>query len=137
MAIFILIWILYCLIEGFDHAWYEKINHTRATFRRCALGALVIYALCGVSSHWAMYVNAALTLASIFTVCFDVAFNLSRGKEWNYIGNTAYLDRIFRKKPLLWWVVKFVLAALCITVQLITAKYFVEVSTLINISWPS
>lgn len=135
MLTFILFWILYCITEGFDHAWYNEINHWRASLRRIALGIIVVYSLCGVSTNVVLYINVAVLLASIFTVVFDITRNLAKGQAWNYIGETASIDKLLRKYPVAAWGAKFAIVLLSIIVLYYNSHYIVIVHPLINTTW--
>jgi hypothetical protein len=135
MVVFFLLWILYCISEGFDHAWYRTINHNRATLRRIATGLVVVYALCGAGTSWVLYLNTSLLLAFSFTVFFDISRNLSTANDWHYIGSTSTLDKIFRRSKWATWSVKFVLLTASAIAQYYCSSYIVMASPLINTTW--
>lgn len=136
MLVFILLWILYCITEGYEDAWYPQTNHWRATLRRIATGLIIVYAACGVGTDWVLYINTGFLLASVFLVFFTIAHNLTRSQPWHYIGATASWDKLMRKAPKqVVWGAYFFLMLLAIIVQLYNARYIVLAEPLINTTW--
>lgn len=136
MIVFDLLWIIYCIAEGYEDAWYVNTNHWRAALRRIATGLVLVYALCGVSGAWVLYANTGLALGSIFLVVFNIARNIAHDDAWNYIGATSSWDRRLRKLPnKLVWSAFFLLMALSVTVQFFHSTYIVKAEPLINTTW--
>lgn len=131
-----LLFALYAVSEGFEQAWYPSINHNRAVIRRIAIGLLVVYSSCGVGNAWVLYINTGIALASIFLVFFTIAYNKSKGEDWNYIGNTAEWDKFMRRFPsAIVWSAYFIIMILAVVMQYFSAVYIVVPSSLINTTW--
>lgn len=136
MLVFILFWIVYCLTEGYEDAWYPDTNHWRASLRRIATAIIIVYSACGIGTAWVLYINTGLLLGSVFLVFFNIARNLVDSQPWNYIGKTASWDKLMRKAPLyVVWGAYFLLMALTIIVQVYNARYIVRAEPLINTTW--
>jgi hypothetical protein len=136
MIITILFFMLYCVSEGYEDAWYQVTNHWRATLRRIATGICLVYATCGVGDNWVLYLNTGLMYGSIFLVVFNIARNKADGQDWNYIGKTASWDKFLRQFPnWLVWTAFISLMMLSIIVQYFHAIYIVKAEPLINTTW--
>jgi hypothetical protein len=131
-----LIWILWCITEGFNDAWYNSINHNRGWLRHFAVGVMVLYASCGVQAPLVLYLNTTLALIGLFLLAFNISYNLSKGEAWHYIGNTAEWDKLMRKLPrsVVWCGYSF-LTGLAVAAQLYMPDHLTQGSTLINITW--
>lgn len=72
-------------------AWYDSdkiiIDHRPRWILRVLLtGVLSLFIL----KIW-------ILLGAIFYLLFDYSYNYFRGNEWNYIGKTAEIDKLWRK----------------------------------------
>lgn len=120
MITFVLLYMIYCIADGYEDARYPVIYHFRATLLRFATGIVMTYLYCGVMAPFWLYVNVAAIQAFTFWVVFDIARNLSDGEPWNYIGETASLDKWLRNfRPWQAWGMKFALLAVSIAAYVI------------------
>lgn len=135
MLTFILLFILYCISEGYEDARYNVIYHFRAVLRRCATAIVATYLYCGVGANFWFYVSVAAMQAFIFWVVFDIARNLADGEDWNYIGETASIDKQLRKIPEVAWPMKFGLMGVSIIMYYIFFReYSIHANHLIHIN---
>lgn len=136
MVLTILFWILYCITEGYEDAWYQFTNHWRATLRRIATGICIVYGTCGLGQAYVLYINTGLMLGFTFLVFFTIARNLADGEDWHYVGETASWDKFLRKfpKPLVWSAF-ILLTVMSVIVQYYQAVYIVRAEPLINTTW--
>ena len=136
MIVLILFWIIYCVTEGYEDAWYPNTNHWRAALRRIATGIIVTYGTCGVGEAWVLYANTGFLLGSTFLVFFNISRNLADSQPWHYVGKTASWDKVARKlSPVFVWGVYFILMILSIIVQCYNSTYTVHADFLINTTW--
>ena len=50
--------------------------------------------------------------AAVFTMTFNIAYNKARGHAWHYLGKTSAIDRMFRKIPLVYYLLMLSIAAI-------------------------
>lgn len=111
----LLCWLLIPLVNAFIDAWIierlkQPIDHLiEYIFRGMVAilyGALIFDAQDGPQG---MYV--LLYEISSFDLVFELALNLLRRKPWNYLGNTAALDRFLSKRRPIYYLLKLISAA--------------------------
>jgi len=136
MLVLLLLFILYAISEGYEHARYPAIYHFRAVLRRIATGLVVCYAVCGVGGPLVLYLNIGFMLSMSFWICFDISRNLADGEDALYIGATSSIDKLLLKAPLVSWHIRFFLTGLSIVLNCVfTPEYLIRVTNLINITW--
>lgn len=79
--------------------WRMPIDHLSNTLIRFSVGLVIsgfyyIHSSSIENTLWFLF-----TCMSIFWASFDLMLNLMRGKDWYYIGNTAFIDKLFNKLP--------------------------------------
>lgn len=120
MIVFVLLFMIYCIADGYEDARYPVIYHFRATLLRIATGIAMTYVYCGVMAPVWLYVNMAAIQAFTFWCIFDIARNLADGEDWNYIGETASWDKWLRQfSPAFAWTMKFLLMVASVVVYYI------------------
>lgn len=60
----------------------------------------------------------------LYISVFDIAYNVNRGNEWDYIGKTSHIDGLYHEIPekykqILWYGIKIVSSLLIIILSLI------------------
>lgn len=78
-----------------------RLYHSRKVNKHRLGAAIVLFALIGAS-----WVSGWLTTPFWFFgwwLIFDACYNILIGQKWNYIGETAWLDRMQRKYPAVTW----------------------------------
>jgi hypothetical protein len=135
MVVLILFFILYSIAEGYEDAWYQSINHWRATLRRLSVGLIAIYSSCGIGSSLWLYINSALTLGFTFLVFFNISRNIVARKPWNYIGKTASWDKFLLKfNNTVVWIAFFIGFTLSLTASLFNYSFTIHAEPLINLT---
>ena len=87
---FYILTILFTLLSAYYDAVelktgrYFKDHTPRALFRVLVLFIISV-----------LFNTHILILLSVFYLIFDISLNLMRGLPWNFIGNTAWADRLF------------------------------------------
>lgn len=73
----------------------KKVNHTRGALLR----------LIGIvpAAYFMGWVSAPMLLFW-YWVLFNGLYNVFIGKEWEFVGTTAWIDRMIRKHPWINWV---------------------------------
>ena len=64
---------------------------------------------CIIKPDWRDKVMYAISFHLAFGFPFDLFLNKLRGKEWLYIGDTAWTDQLGRQWPGAFWPMKFIL----------------------------
>ena len=111
----LIFWLLIPLTNAFADAWIIErlkmpIDHlveflVRGMFA-IVYGAIVFDAQAG--THGAMVILYEVTS---FYVVFELALNMLRGKPWNYLGNTASLDKFLSKRRAVYYLLKLISVA--------------------------
>ena len=60
-----------------------------------------------------------LLMSAVFYLFFDIFYNLSSGKDWNYIGNTSEIDKFWQKYQSAQIPFKIILIIITITIKII------------------
>lgn len=92
-----LIWNNYLIKSG-------GVNHLVQFLAReivWTVGAFIFYE--DNATFWTYF--AGFNIAFMFP--FNIGLNLLRGLSWNYIGNTAWIDKQGRKWPAMYWGMSF------------------------------
>lgn len=123
-----MILLLFCLLLfTYLNAWYHLYlieekkrspNHKVWALYRLTFFALAAYIY---STEWDHILILILLQAAIFWILFDYTLNRMRGLPWNYVGKSAFLDKLFAGKSDLMLLIKIILlfASIILTVILI------------------
>lgn len=134
MLTFLLLYILYCIAEGYEHARYPLIYHYRAALRRIATGLIYGYLICGIGAPIALYISVGLMLMLVFWNAFDIARNLADGEAILYIGETSSIDKLMRESPVSTWIARFFFMTLSIAANWYQMdEYLIRATKLINL----
>lgn len=110
----LLCWLLIPIVNAFIDAWIierlkQPIDHLiEAIFRGMVMilyGALVFDAQDGPQGMAVIIYEVAS-----FYLVFELVLNLLRRKPWNYLGNTAALDRFLSKRRPIYYLLKLISA---------------------------
>jgi len=83
--------ILFTLLSAYYDAGKRFTNHVpRFIFRTLVVGFISLVQDGNFFAN--MFLNTA-----IFYMLFDYVLNIFEGREWNYIGNTSSIDRLWSK----------------------------------------
>lgn len=88
----------------------KTINHkTNFIIRVCV--ALILAFIFHYPNYLKM-IAGMLLMGAIFWLVFDLLLNLLRGKHLFYVGETAYIDRLFTNRPVLMHSIKISLVVI-------------------------
>jgi hypothetical protein len=107
LLLFVGVLIIALVIDGWQILELEKSpDHKLEQFIKTAIWLILAVFL---NEDWRDKIMYFLAYHFAFGFPFDILLNLMRKKEWNYIGNTAWTDKLGRKWPGAFWPFKFIL----------------------------
>ena len=81
-------------IESYFDAKKKNTNHTISAIVRVVVAYIISFAM--IVSFDTQLVFTTILLA-VYWIVFDPSYNYFRGVKWDYIGETAWTDRMARK----------------------------------------
>lgn len=121
MIVLILSLIVFTLANAYYHAYLIEEKSISPNHTTWALIRLTFFALNAFiySTEWDHLLALILLQSAIFWLLFDYTLNVMRGLPWDYVGKTAWIDRLFEGKTSLMIPVKIILLFLSIAVTVI------------------
>ena len=95
-VLFFAFWIWFWAILDYDESISAWGHAGRWFFRALPVAFFVAGSLrYGPLRNWKSALSLAMVFAAWFWLSFDATINVMRGDEWYFLGDTAFLDRIF------------------------------------------
>ena len=95
MGISVAVSIITAVVESyFDAKKNKPIEHILSATVRGLGAVVVVYFIPGTVLFQVLFTGVVLV---VYWIVFDLCYNLFKGNDWGYVGNTAVLDRFARK----------------------------------------
>lgn len=91
----VVIAIITAVVESyFDASKNKPIDHILSAIVRVLGVVLIVYFIPFGIPVKILFVGVVL---SVYWIVFDISYNLFKGNDWGYVGNTAWVDKFARK----------------------------------------